>query len=179
MHDVLEGHGGHGGREEGPFAMPVAVTLSILAVIMALLTLLGHRASKEELLLQTQEADQWALFQAKNSGLRSMQAGADMLGALMPVDKEAAATLREKYLKEAERYAEEKAEAQKEAEGLKHERQLVTQRGNRYESGEVVLQIALIICSLTLLTKKKLFWYGGMLLGVAGIVTAFSGFLLH
>ncbi len=174
MHDVLEGHEGHG---DNPFTMPVTVTLSILAVLLALVTLLGHRASKEELLLQTQEADQWAFFQAKNSGLHGMQTGADMLSTLMPVDKEKAAALHEKYVKEAERYLEEKAEAKKEAESLKGERLLVEKRGDGYEAGEVVLEIALIICSFTLLTKKKAFWYGGMFLGVVGILIAFGGFL--
>ncbi len=179
MHDVLEGHGGHEGPGEHTFTMPVTVTLSILAVLLALVTLLGHRASKEELLLQTQESDQWAFFQAKNSGLHGMQTGADMLATLTPVDKEKAAALQEKYVKEAERYTEEKAEAKKEAEKLKSERLMVEKRGDGYEAGEVVLEIALIICSFTLLTKKKAFWYGGMLLGIVGILIAFSGFLIH
>ena len=179
MHDVLEGHGEHGGHEAGPDTMPVTITLSILAVLMAVVTLMGHRAAKEELLLQTQESDQWAFFQAKNSGLHGMQTGADMLATLAPIDKEEAAKLREKYLKEAERYTEEKAEARKEAEGLKQERQVVSKRGDRYEAGEVILEIALIICSFTLLTKKKAFWFGGITLGVVGIVVAFSAFLLH
>ena len=176
MHDVLEGHGGH---EASPFTMPVTVTLSILAVLLALVTLLGHRAAKEELLLQTQEADQWAFFQAKNSGLHAMQVGADQLEIFQPVEKEKAASYREKYLKEAERYTEEKSEAKKEAEGLKQERLLVGRRGDRYEAGEVILEIALIICTFTLLTNKKAFWYAGMLLGMLGIGVALSGFLLH
>ncbi len=179
MHEVLEGHGGHGGHGENPYIMPVTVTLSILAVLLALVTLLGHRASKEELLLQTQEADQWAFFQAKNSGLHGMQTGADVFATLTPVDKEKAAALHEKYLKEAERYGEEKEEAKKEAEKLKKERMQVAERGDRFEAGEVVLEIALILCSFTLLTKKKAFWYTGIFLGLVGIVIAFSAYLVH
>ncbi len=179
MHEVLEGHAGHEGHEESPYTMPVTVTLSILAVLLAIATLLGHRAAKEELLLQTQEADQWAFFQAKNSGQHAMQIGADQAEVFVAVDKEKAAALHERYQKEAERYTEEKAEAKKEAEGLKKERLVVGQRGDRYEAGEVVLEIALIICSFTLLTKKKAFWYGGMLLGVLGVAIACSGFMLH
>jgi Domain of unknown function (DUF4337) len=179
MHDVLEGHGEHGGHGEGPLTMPVTVTLSILAVLLAISTLFGHRAAKEELLLQTQEADQLAFFQAKNSGMHGMQTGADMLGALTPVDKEQAAALREKYLKEAGRYTEEKAEAKKEAEALKAERLVVGRRGDRYEAGEVVLEIALIITSFTLLTSRKFFWYSGILLGLLGVGIALTGFLMH
>ncbi len=179
MHDVLEGHGGHGGHEDSPLTMPVTVTLSILAVLLALVTLLGQRAAKEELLLQTQETDQWAFFQAKNSGLRTSQIGADMLSVLTPVDKEKAEALREKYQKEAERYTDEKAEAKKEAEKLKEERMVTSRRGDRYEAGEVFVEMALILSSLTLLTKKKLFWFTGITLGIVGIAVALSGFLLH
>jgi HD-GYP domain-containing protein (c-di-GMP phosphodiesterase class II) len=179
MHEVLEGHEGDGGHEEGPFTIPVSVTLSILAVLVAIATLFGHRSAKEELLLQTQEADQWAFFQAKNSGLHGMQTGADMLGTFTTVDKEKAEQLREKYLKEAARYSTEKAEAQEKAEDLQKERAVIVQRGDRYEVSEVLLEIALILTSFTLITKKKFFWFAGSLLGLAGFAVALSGFLLH
>ncbi len=176
MSEAFEAPEAHG---DSPFALPVTITLSILAVLLAVVTLLGHRAAKEELLLQNQESDQWAFFQAKNSGLHGMQTGADMLATLAPIDKEKADALREKYLKEAERYSEEKAEAKSEAEKLKKERVVVASRGDRYEGGEVILEMSLIICSFTLLTKKKIFWHSGMLLGLIGLCLAFSGFLLH
>src|SRR5579863_8868710 len=111
MHEVLEVPEAHGGGHEGsPLMLPVTVTLSILAVLVALVTLLGHRAHTEELLLQTQATDQWALFQARNIRLHEMQAVADMLGTLAPVDKDKAEALREKYLREVERYDQEKEE---------------------------------------------------------------------
>jgi len=179
MHEVLEASEEHGGHEESPFTIPVSVTLSILAVLVAIATLFGHRAAKEELLLQTQEADQWAFFQAKNSGLHGMQTGADMLGTFTTVDKEKAEQLREKYLKEADRYTKEKAEAKEKAEELKNERVLVARRCDRYEGAEVLLEIALILTSFTLLTKKKFFWFTGALLGLVGMAVALSGFLLH
>src|ERR1700737_4605072 len=107
MHEVLEGHGGHHEHEDNPLTLPVTTTLSILAVLVAMVTLLGHRANTEELLLQTQATDQWALYQARNIRLHEMQAVADMLGTFTPVEKEKAAALREKYLKEEERYGRE------------------------------------------------------------------------
>ena len=110
MHEVLEEQE-HEGHEKGPLTMPVTVTLAILAVFIAVSTLLGNSASKEEILLQSQEADQWAFFQAKNDGLRISQSIVVLLSTLQPVDKEIAAAAREKYEKEVGRYSEEKAEA--------------------------------------------------------------------
>jgi len=179
MHEVLEGHEGHGGHEEGPFTIPVSVTLSILAVLVAISTLMGHRSSKEELLLQTQEADQWAYYQAKNNGQHNSKNFAVSLGIFTVVDKEKAEQTREQYLKEEERYTKEKEEAKEKAEELRNERALIGRRGDRYEGAEVLLEIALILTSFTLITKKKFFWFAGSLLGLAGLAVALGGFLLH
>jgi uncharacterized protein DUF4337 len=179
MHEVPEGHGGHGEHEEGPLTMPVTVTLSILAVLVAMSTLLGHRAHTEELLLQARASDQWAYFQAKNIRLRETQSVADILGALAPADKEKTAALHEKYLTEVERYEKEKEQISEQAKDFEKERDLVQRRADRYDAGEVFLEIALIICSFTLLTKKKGFWFAGIVLGLVGVLTAASGILLH
>jgi hypothetical protein len=176
MHEVLEAHEGHG---EDPLTLPVAVTMSILAVLVAIATLLGHRGSTEELMLQTKASDQWALFQAKNIRLHEMQSVADVLGTLAPVDKEKAEALHEKYLKESERYEKEKDEAAEQAKELEKERELVSRRTDRYEAGEVTLEIALIICSLTLLAKKRFFWVSGIALGLVGVCVALSGSLIR
>lgn len=182
MHEVLEGHGGHGGQEghgENPLTLPVTITMSILAVLVALVTLMGHRATTEEILLQTQATDQWALFQARNIRLHEMQAVADMLETFTPVDKEKAAALREKYLTEVGRYEKEKEEASEKAKGLEQERILANRREDRFDAGEVLLEIGLIICSFTLLTKKRIFWFSGILLGIVGSLVSASGFLIY
>jgi hypothetical protein len=146
---------------------------------VALATLLGHRASTEEIILQTKATDQWALFQAKNIRLHEMQGFADLLGTLSPADKEKTEALREKYLKEIDRYEQEKDEASEQAKELEKERESSSRRADRYEAGEVILEIALIICSLTLLTKKRIFWLSGIALGLIGLGTTLSGFLIH
>ena len=179
MHEVLEAHEEHGGHEESPFTIPVSVTLSILAVLVAISTLMGHRSSKEELLLQTQEADQWAYYQAKNNGQHNSKNFAVALGTFAVVDKEKAEQTRQEYLKETERYAKEKEEAKEKAEDLQKERSVIARKGDRFEGAEVLLEIALILTSFTLFTKKKFFWFAGSILGLAGLAVALSGFLLH
>ena len=178
MHEALEGHGEHGGHG-GPLTMPVTVTLSILAVLVAMVTLLGHRAHTEELLLQAKASDQWAYFQAKNIRLRETQSVADILGALAPADKEKTAALHKKYLTEVERYEKEKDQISEQARDFEKERDRVQRRADRFDAGEVFLEIALIICSFTLLTKKKGFWLAGIVLGLVGAITAAGGILLH
>lgn len=178
MHEVMEAHEAGEHHEDNRFLLPVAVTLSILAVLVAIATLLGHRAATEELILQNKATDQWSLFQAKNIRAHEMASVADMLETFTPVDKEKADTLRQKYQGEAERYDKEKGEASEEAKRLEAERDLVEHREDRYDGGEVILEIALIVCSLTLLTKRRIFWFAGIGLGLVGLLVTATGFLL-
>jgi hypothetical protein len=98
---------------------------------------------------------------------------------LAPADKDKTAALHEKYLTQVERYEKEKDQITEQAKDFEKERDVVKRRADRYDAGEVFLEIALIISSFTLLTKKKGFWFAGMLLGVVGLIIATSGFLLH
>jgi len=169
----------HEESEKSPLTIPVSVTIAIIAVLVAAVTLLGHRAHTEELLLQAQATDQWAFFQAKNIRLHEMQAVADMLGALAPQDKEKTAAVRDKYVKEVERYESDKDDITDKAKELEAERDLVSRRADRFDGGEALLEVGLVICSITLLTKRRFFWFSGMLVGLAGVLFAITGFFLH
>jgi hypothetical protein len=175
MHE-LEGHGGEHG---GPLVIPVSITISILAVLVAAVTLLGHRAHTEELLLQGQAMNQWAYYQAKNGRMNQDQAIADVLSVVATIDKERAEAVRQKYRKEVERYAGDKDEISDQATELQKERDLYQRRADHFDAGEGILEFGLIICSLTLLTNKKFFWFSGILIGIIGVVVALSGFLVH
>ncbi|HTB91255.1 MAG TPA: DUF4337 domain-containing protein [Candidatus Sulfotelmatobacter sp.] len=177
MHDVLEEPAHH--HEEEPWTLPVAITINILAVLVAMATLMGHRSSIEAVLLQTQATDQWGYYQAKNNRLHQMQLDTDMLGVLALADKEKAGALREKYQKEIERYADDKDDISEKAKEFEKERTAVSHREDRFDAGEVILEVALIICSLTLLTRRKGFWYSGMVIGVLGFFVGITAFLVH
>jgi hypothetical protein len=179
MHDILEGRVEPEEHKPSPYTVPVSVTLSILAVLVAMATLMGHRANTEQMLLQTQAADKWAEYQAKSQRQTARSIAADELGVFPTLDKEKTAALREKYLKETERYDKEKEKLSEEARDLEKERALIGRRANRFEGGEVVLEIALILASFTLLTNKRIFWWMGGLLGLLGVAVAASGFFVH
>jgi hypothetical protein len=166
-------------RGDNPYLIPVSVTISTLAVLVAAVTLLGHRAHTEELLLQSQATDQWAYYQAKNIRLHEMQSVADMLSALAPADKEKAEALHEKYKKEVERYEGEKDDISEKAKELENERDRISRRADRFDGGEGLIEVGLVICSMTLLTKRRGYWIAGMLIGAGGVVFALTAFLLH
>lgn len=166
------------GSEERSLA-PVTLTMAILAVLVASVTLLGHRAHTEEGVLQTTAADQWAYYQAKEIRRRNYELFLDELSIFSLQDAGHIAEVREKYTKEVERYKDELKDIQAEAKKAADEVKVEKSRADRYDLGEVLLEAALVICSITLLTRKRLFWYMGMLLAVVGIATTILGLMIH
>jgi hypothetical protein len=87
--------------------------------------------------------------------------------------------VRTKYEKEIDRYKDQEKEIQAEATGLQNEVKVEERRADRFDLGEVILEAALVITSITILTKKKAFWGVGIVLAVAGMVVALLGTLIH
>jgi hypothetical protein len=166
------------GSEERSLA-PVTLTMAILAVLVASVTLLGHRAHTEEVLLQSRSADQWAYYQAKEIRRRNYELFLDELSIFSLQNSADAAAIKEKYSKEVERYGEELKEIQAEAKKAEAEVKVEEARADRYDLGEVLLEAALVICSITLLTRKRIFWYFGIVLALIGIVTAALGWMVR
>ena len=169
----------HERREEYKYTLPVSITMSILAVLVAIATLLGHRAHTEELLVQSQAIDQWAYYQAKNSRMHETQGFADLLTALAPTERKETAALRDKYLKEVERYENDKEDISEKAKEYEKERDVIRRRADLFDAGETLLDMGLVICSITMLTRRRAFWFAGMLLGGLGVLMALIGFILH
>jgi hypothetical protein len=166
-------------HEKHPLTIPVSVTISILAVLGAVVTLLGHRSHTEELLLQARATDQWGYYQAKDIRMHEMEAVGDMVGALAAKEKEETAAVQEKYRKEVERYRKDRETISEKAKELEAERDLASHRADRFDAGEVFLEMGLVICSITMLTKKSFFWFSGIAIGAVGVALAATGFLLR
>jgi len=174
MHEI-GGHESHAEHTDSRLVIPVSVTMSILAVLVAAATLLGHRAHTEELLLQAKASDQWSYYQAKNSRFFASQVMVDSASIFQTKNEEKAELTREKYAKQAERYEGEKDQISEEAKKLEAERDLLKKRADHFDAGEGILEIGLIICSLTLLSNKKIFWFGGIAVGVVGTIITVIG----
>jgi hypothetical protein len=169
----------HEGRQEYRYTLPVSLTVSILAVLVAGATLLGHRAHTEELLRQSQATDQWAYYQAKNIRLHEMQGIVDLLAALGTQETKQTAAVREKYVKEVARYEGDKDDIGEKAKELEKERDLISRRADRFDGGEALLEVGLVICSITLWTRRRVYWIGGVLVGLLGVFMALTGLFLH
>jgi hypothetical protein len=168
LHEHIE-HGAH-----NPEMAPVSLTMAILAVLVAIVTLLGHRMHTEEVVMQTRANDQWAYYQGKDTRLHTDQKLVGLAGVLEGTDSSKAASWIESTKAEADKYDKQKDEIQSEARKLENEATVARRRADRFDLGEVFLEIALVITSITLLSGRKAFWWLGMLSGAIGLVVAAS-----
>jgi hypothetical protein len=177
-----------------PFYRQVAMTMAIVAAVLACVTMLSHREHTETLRLQneatihhTQASDQWAYYQAKKAREYSYDASAVILEPIATKADNSKALLAkaEEWKTKAQRYEREAAAIQaeaerftKQAEALQKESAHAHDRADRYDLGELGVELALVLCSLAVLTKRPLFWYVGIGIGVLGACVAASALLL-
>ena len=157
---------------------PVSLTMALVAVLVATISLLGHRAHTDEILLQNEVTDKWAYYQAKNLRRNNLEALHDVLDALEGKN-EKAEQVNQRFEKDIDRYKDDQKEIQNEAHTLEGELKHETSRANRFDLGEVFLEIALVVTSITLLTGRKHYWWLGMAFAAAGVITAATVLLLH
>lgn len=145
-------------------------------------------------------ANRWALFQATNvrSHLyQSLAEQADFGVVAAGKDKEAKTAVErwkgqvEKYEKTNLPQAKEKAEEhetkgrahEKEAEAALAKSHATHARSTRFDLGELALQLGVVLCSLSILTKNRGFWIAGIACSAVGLAVALTGqfdlFLAH
>jgi hypothetical protein len=166
------------GREHSNLA-PVSLTMAILAVLVAVAALLGHRAHTEEILKQDKATDTWNFYQAKNIRRNTIEQMDELLKVVPLKDATAAGALIKKNEAYVEKQKADQEKLQEDAKGLEAEVEMFTHRANHYDLGETLLEVGLVICSITLLTKKRTYWAAGIAFGVAGVVATATGLLIH
>lgn len=173
----LKEHAEH--AKEDPTLAPVSVTMAILAVLVAVVTLLGHRAHTEEVVLQAKASDQWAYYQAKNIRRHEDEIFSDMASVQTTTDAATLAKLREKYSSEASRYKDDQKEIEDKAKELEAEVATERNRADRFDLAEVFMEVGLVITSITLLSGRKFFWGLGVIMAAIGIALSVTAFFLH
>lgn len=165
-------------REESGLVL-ATFTMSVMAVLVAAISVLGHRAHTHTLLDQTRAADTWAEYQARNIRRHNSQLFIDLGSILAVKDNARDAMLEQKYATDVQRYEKSLEETRKHAEDLDAEALHYEAKATRFDLGEVFLEAALVITSITLITRKKLFWGMGSVLAIAGIVVVISSIWVH
>lgn len=157
----------------------VSLIISVLAVLVALVTVLGHRVHTETMLLQTKAADHWNEYQSRKLRVQELQVASDML-TLLPTSNAPAVQARlQSYNGNVAKWNQELEEGSTEARRLEDEVKVTEAKGARFDLGEALLQISIVLASITLLTRQQRYVGAGVALGLAGIVAACTAFVVH
>jgi len=172
----LQEHAEHA-RHEGSM-IPVALTMTLLAVLVAVVTVLGHRSHTEAILNQAKASDTWNEYQAKKIRAYNTSLATDLLNVVTVTDKDAAQKIAKGYASHQDKWAEDLETEKKQAEAYEEEVRLAERKGDHFDLSEALLEIGLVITSITMLTKKRVYWYAGMGSAALGIVATVFGLLL-
>ena len=151
---------------------PVAFFMSVMAVLVAITSVLGHRSHTTAILYQNRAADQWNEYQAKKIRSNNTALISDLLSVTVVSDKDRAAKIAKAYADHQDKWAADLQQSMDKAHDLEHLVEHAEARATYFDIGEAMLEIALVVTSVTLLTHRMLYWYFGMAFASAGIVSA-------
>ena len=171
-------------RGETSFGRRAALTTAVYAVVLSIAALGGNNTVKEMLLAQQQSSDQWAFYQAKvirehqyRSQKMLLEAQLAEPSSLKGAERAKVEALAAKFAEEEKRYNVEKKEIETEAKKLEAARDHRRERHPYFEFGEVLLQIAIVTASVSILaTSRQMFWFS-LVLAVVGAAFAVNGFV--
>ena len=152
----------------------IGLTMAVVAVLLAIATMLGHRAHTEEVLIQTRANDQWAYYQAKTIRAHMYEADSELSTLLPHGDQKA-----EDFKKRAEDQRKGAEDIRKEAEAKERETDDTSRKAGQFDSAEIFLEISIVLCSITLLTRRKLFFFVSFASTIVGIVFVARGLLVR
>lgn len=159
-------------KAKEPFDKHVAATMAILAAFLAVVSVLGHIMTTEELLLQQKASDQWSYYQAKSIRRYQSEVARDLFAGMKLNDQSTV------YNKNSEKYKRDDEDIQKEAQGLERESRFRGRQALGSHFGEVFLEFSIVLASLAILARRKFLWYLSILSGAIGAAVAATVYFL-
>ena len=155
----------------------VGILIGVVGILLSVVTIASHRAHTDAVIHRTESNDQWAFYQAKKIRENTSEVALALVRAL---GSDAAKTEAAVGKLEAARskYSSEAKDIKTDAESKDNEQKLDETRALRFDVGEGLLELGLVLCSLFFLARKKFFPAFGLLAGIAGAGMGFWGWLL-
>ena len=191
-HEIAEQiHGEHAEHHGDTFRKITGIYVGVVAMLLAIATLGGAKATKEMLDSNIRAADIWAFYQAKHMRATSFTLAADQLEfelAARPDLPEAAKAKAQGWIKSyrgnATRYESDpvkgdgREQLAKKAETFEHHRDKAAARIPNFEFAEALFQIAIVLGSVSIVAASPaLLQVSGVIAVVASLLTL-NGYLL-
>ncbi len=157
----------------------ISLAISILAVLVAMVTVLGHHSHTQAVLEQSRANDTWNQYESKKIRADNFAVTIDLLTLQPNLNAEAVAKKLADYKSHLDKETHDLADLQQSALEKEAEVAHVESEADRFDLGEALLQIAVVLASITLLTRRRGYFFFGLTLGIVGLITAASAFLIH
>ena len=173
----LEIHHHEGGHSKDPAGKRVGIQAAILAVLLAIVTIASHRTHTAAIIHKSTSNDQWAYYQATRIKLHNTELAQNLI-SLMGMKNEAAAKVLGDYEKQQKKYEDQSKENQEKARSADEAAEADEHRALRFDIGEGLLEIGLVLSSLYFIARKPLFPVAGLAAAIGGVAVAIMGFVL-
>jgi hypothetical protein len=172
------------------FENQAALLIAILAMFLAITSVAGNDNLQAILQSETEIANTWAFFQAKNirrtsTILAKDQAELMLLGQGASWSPEARAAAQAKiaaYEADIDRYRNEPEEGtidlSNKGRELEAKREHALKQDPNFDFAEGLFQIAIVIASVSIVTKVRALAVGAAVMGVVAVLLMFNGFFL-
>jgi hypothetical protein len=160
-----------------PNTRRVGILVGVVGILLSVVTIASHRAHTEAVIHRTESNDQWAFYQAKKIRENTSDVALTLLGTLQP-DSAKAGAAAHKLEAARDKYADDAKENMKEAQAKDVEQKIEERRALRFDIGEGLLELGLVLCSLYFLARKSFFPIFGVLAALAGTIMGLWGWLL-
>jgi hypothetical protein len=160
-----------------PYTRRIGILVGVVGVLLSVVTIASHRAHTHAVMHRTESNDRWTFYQAK----KIRESGAEMALTVLQATLTDPARLEgpaHKLEAARDHYASDAVEIQKEANALDDETKRDESRALRFDIGEGLLELGLVLCSLYFMAHKRFFPVLGVIAALAGLVLGIWGFLL-
>lgn len=163
-----------GSHTHDPAGQRVGILAAVLAVALAIVTIASHRTHTAAIMHQSQANDAWSHYQSTRVKFHNLELGENLLSVL-DAHNAAAAQMRSDYAAQKKKYAAQGKEIQDSAQHAQEQAEADERRALRYDIGEGLLEIGLVLTSLYFISRKLMFPWLGAAAAVAGTVVALTG----
>jgi hypothetical protein len=158
-HEVLE----HVEKPHGQQQRNIGLTTSVIAVLLAVATMLANDANTRRIVDETRTADWWEYSAFHDTNARMYSANERL--AQLQGQKEAA----QEFHKLSDAQNKDAADAKSSAQGLEYDSAVQSRHGRYGEIAELCLEVSIVLCSVALLSGLRLFWHLSFITTAAGI----------
>jgi hypothetical protein len=161
------------GHARDPMGQKVGILAALLGVALAIVTISSHRTHTAAIMHQSEANDAWSHYQSARVKYHNLELGENLLDVL-EARSPSADKMRSDYAAQEKKYEAQAKEIQESAKRAGEQAEADERRALRYDIGEGLLEIGLVLASLYFISRKRMFPVLGIAAGLIGGIIALT-----